>query len=134
VIIAAATPPTKFVIIAMIPMIEPAPHDKLISVVVPKSKLVNALIPSATPMIPKIKQTNARTFPANNTIDLIRSDNANVTSKHIAEKTENKHANVTKAFAAVTLLQVLLLEVDVDVNDVDDVPEQSHAVHCDTDR
>ena len=121
-IIAAATPPTKFVIIAMIPMIEPAPHDKLISAVVPKSKLVNALIPSATPMIPKIKQTNARAFPTQSTIDLIRSDNANETSKHMTEKIENKHANVTKALAAMTLLQSL-----------SDEDEQSHAVHCDTD-
>jgi len=59
-------------------------------------------------MTPKMKLTNARTFPATSTVDLIRSDNANVTSKHIAEKKENKHANVTKAFAAMAALQVLI--------------------------
>ena len=111
-------PPTKFVIIAMIPMIELAPHDKP----VPSSEPVNELIPRATPMIPTIKQTNARAFPTQSTIDLIRSDNANETSKHMTEKIENKHANVTKALAAMTLLQSL-----------SDEDEQSHAVHCDTD-
>ena len=112
-----AMPPTKFVIIAMIPMIELAPHDKP----VPSSEPVNELIPRATPMIPTIKQTNARAFPTQSTIDLIRSDNANETSKHMTEKIENKHANVTKALAAVTLLQA---------EDDSDVPKQLHATHC----
>ena len=114
--------PAKFTIIAIIPMIEEAPHDKLISPVAPLPTTVNELIPRATPMIPTIKQTNARAFPTQSTIDLIRSDNANETSKHMTEKIENKHANVTKALAAMTLLQSL-----------SDEDEQSHAVHCDTD-
>ena len=37
--------PAKFAIIAMIPMIEAVSHDKLILAVVPKSKVIIALIP-----------------------------------------------------------------------------------------
>ena len=106
-----AMPPTKFVIIAIIPIIAAVPHDKPVSSFEP----VNALLPTATPMIPTSKQTNARIFPTKSTIDLRGSDNTNETIKHMAEEIENKHANVTKALAAMTLLQSL-----------SDEDEQSH--------
>jgi len=62
------------------------------------------LIPTAVPIIPVIKATNARTLPTISIIDRILSLNSNERMRHIAETAEKIQAIVRKARAARMLL------------------------------
>ena len=62
----------------------------------------------ATPIIPAIKQTHAKNFPAKSKIDLSLSLVTNETNKNIAERIEKIHAIVTKVRAAKILLHELV--------------------------
>ena len=93
--------PIRLMISAMIPIIDPAPN----STPFPTRLLVVPEIPTATPIIPQAKQTNARPFPPMSMIDLMLSPIMIVRMKQTTEMAEIIHAKVIKARPAVILAQ-----------------------------
>ncbi len=88
--------PARLMKIKTIPIIEAAPQSSFASVPVP----VVTLMPTAIPMIPIMRQANARPFPTLINICLVLSIIPTDISKHSAEIADIIHANVTKARAA----------------------------------
>ena len=100
-IIIDAIAPIKFTIRATIPIIDPAPN----STPFPTRLLVVPEIPTATPIIPKARQTNARPFPPMSIADLIPSVIIIEKIKQMTEMAEKIHAKVIKARPVVILAQ-----------------------------
>src|SRR5689334_20898689 len=67
-------------------------------------------MPTATPMIPTTRETNARPFPTTSSIDLILSVIIIERTKQIIEMAEIIHANVINARLVNILLQKELPE------------------------
>ncbi len=88
--------PARLMKIKTIPMIEAAPQSIFASVPVP----VLTLMPTAIPMIPRMRQANARPFPTLINICLVLSIIPTDRSRHSAEIADVIHAKVTKARAA----------------------------------
>jgi hypothetical protein len=99
----AAAPKLGLMISATIPMIAAAPKLDLNNVF---ARSVVALMPTATPIIPVMREANTRPFAANSNIRWTLSVVTIHAKRQRAEIPDRIHAKVTKALAAESLLHV----------------------------